>query len=307
MTNVYLISYHSEPGQDLEDATGRFADVERAIVADEFPYDNGDDPSFYVARQRGRLTWGVCRPNVRTQLRIGDIVVFFSFTTWKRDERFVIYRAVAVATVEEKLDHRRAFTDPRLSRSEFINTLIRPEDGSWRYDETNRHKQARHSNWFWRMADQQRLSADRFYARYSSIYAQEGFTDKELKSRMAPLTENYILFSRSADKSLIARVPPVVAKAEKGKVEIWSHASLRRLTIDVATKNGSGHDYLRTKGRGYVHPPIRFSMESAAAAEWRSSLISELSRAATPSSHQPNCSPKAKKSSKKGGRKGCGS
>jgi hypothetical protein len=46
---------------------------------DEWPFDHGDDPSFRSSqRLRGRVTWGVCRQNVRNQLRPGDVVVFFA-------------------------------------------------------------------------------------------------------------------------------------------------------------------------------------------------------------------------------------
>jgi hypothetical protein len=42
----------------------------------EWPYDPADDPAFFCARRfaglGGRLTWGLCRSNVRCRLRAGD-------------------------------------------------------------------------------------------------------------------------------------------------------------------------------------------------------------------------------------------
>jgi hypothetical protein len=110
MTAVYLVPYHSEPGLHLDGCAGQFATVENAIVAGEWPYDNGDDPSFYVARNGGPLTWGVCRQDVRNSIESGSIVVFFSYTS-RHDK--VRYRLSAVATVADNVDRRTVFTDPR--------------------------------------------------------------------------------------------------------------------------------------------------------------------------------------------------
>ena len=59
-TEIYLIPYHSyQPDSRINAAFGRFACVEKAIAAGEWPYDNGDDPSFFAARRdHGLLTWG---------------------------------------------------------------------------------------------------------------------------------------------------------------------------------------------------------------------------------------------------------
>jgi hypothetical protein len=53
MTSIYLVPYHSEPGRHLKGSAGQFAVVEKAIAAGAWPYDNGDDPAFYVARKGG--------------------------------------------------------------------------------------------------------------------------------------------------------------------------------------------------------------------------------------------------------------
>ena len=301
-TNIFLIPYHSEPGQDLSGASGQFETVETAILAEEFPYDNGDDPSFYVERHDGRLTWGVCRPNVRTQLKVGDVVVFFSFTSLPPGLKEVLYRITAVATVEAKLDHRAAFTDRRLNRSRYINTLIRPDTGGWRYHESDRRQEARHENWFWRIADRQRLSKKRFKEKYSAVYGAKRFTDADVASRTAPLDGNYILFSHNLDETCVAPVPPDVAIATKGEREQWFHNRLQGLTVSTAKEHGE-RDYLRTQGRGYVHPPIRFTMLEDEATEWRAKLIAALRKAAVPGSHR---SPKSQHPRGGDHRSGCG-
>jgi len=223
---------------------------------------------------------------VRTQLKVGDIVVFFSFTNIPPDCREVLYRLAAVATVEQKLDHRAASSDARLNRSKYINTLIRCANRRWKYDESDRREQARHANWFWRIADQQRLSEERFKQLYSSVYESGGFTDAEVATGAAPLAGNYILFSHSQDETFVAPVPPDVAIAVKGQHEKWFHEQLEALTVKWAKKCGK-RDYLRTTGQGHVHPPIHFKLGNDEAKNWRFKLIAALKEAAVPGSHQP--------------------
>ena len=67
-TDVYLFAYHSETRNNFKECSGQFEVVERAIEADPWPYDNGDDPSFYIAKHGGRLTLGVCRQDSRNPL-----------------------------------------------------------------------------------------------------------------------------------------------------------------------------------------------------------------------------------------------
>jgi hypothetical protein len=60
-------------------------------------FDWGDDPSFFSAIAAfgdARLaSWGVCRPDVREDLRIGDVVAFFVAKT-----EFALHRTVPEAT-----------------------------------------------------------------------------------------------------------------------------------------------------------------------------------------------------------------
>lgn len=54
----------------------------RKLKAGKWPYDVGDDPSFFSAKRlRGPVTWGVCRQDVRNQLTFdteGQLVQFAS-------------------------------------------------------------------------------------------------------------------------------------------------------------------------------------------------------------------------------------
>jgi len=108
--DIYIACFHSQPGQDIKRASGQFEVVEKAILAGEWPYDNGDDPSFYQARRGNPLTWGVCRQNVRNAIQPQDIVVFISFT---KAAGAIRYRLCAVATVGQPSPNLRLADHPR--------------------------------------------------------------------------------------------------------------------------------------------------------------------------------------------------
>ncbi|MGA3053865.1 MAG: hypothetical protein ABSD63_06635 [Candidatus Korobacteraceae bacterium] len=280
-TSIYLVCFHSET-QNLNGSRSQFATVERAIKNQEWPYDNGDDPSFYVARRRGRLTWGVCRQDLRNSLPKNSVVVFFSFTSMSKD-RFV-YRLCAVATVDDKVDHRAVYRNAILRGKRYINVLIRPEKGGWRYDETDRPRPGRHSDWLWRIADHRGFTGKVFKSRYRKVYEDEWFSERTLKTRDLKLGNNYIVFSGLTGRTFISAKPPIVATAKKGKHEVWNNAELKRLTVDTASQLlKSQRDYLRvvnSSGRN-VHRQIRFEMESDEVTRWRASLISALKHAAS--------------------------
>jgi hypothetical protein len=83
MPTIFLSPYKSEPLNDSSPVgCGKaFAQLQKALEQNSWPYDGGDDPSFFCRNQSGSaLTWGVCRADVRAQLEPGDIVVFFSFS-----------------------------------------------------------------------------------------------------------------------------------------------------------------------------------------------------------------------------------
>ncbi len=112
LTSVYLLCFHSQMPSSLDGSSRQFLLVEQAIRDRLWPYDNGDDPSFYVARKAGPLTWGVCRQDVRNSIPSGSFTAFFSFTEMTNGE--VLYRLCAVTTVIDKIDVR-AFHQKRSS------------------------------------------------------------------------------------------------------------------------------------------------------------------------------------------------
>jgi hypothetical protein len=275
-TSVYFAPYHSQPGAHLRGSTGRFREVEQAIVNGEWPYDNGDDPSFYSRWKESPLTWGVCRQNVRgaKTMKPGTVIVFFSYTKCGSS---VFYRLSAVATVADVLDRRTVFSDPRFRGAAYLNVMLRPGKGGWRYDEDGCPRSARHRDWLWRMAVHGR-SSKQFEARYGHVYRRAWFRDGEV-----PMAHNYILFSESKAETYVSKNPPRVAAATVkkgfGSSEQWESPKLQELTVDTAAEF-RGRRFLRTAnktGRN-VHPVVRFEMPANDVVKWRQQLIAALRR-----------------------------
>jgi hypothetical protein len=282
LTSIYLVCFHSEQPESFEGSTGQFLDVEQGISTGEWPYDNGDDPSFYVARKGGPLTWGVCRQEVRNSICKSSVVVFFSFSSL--DDGRVLYRLCGVTTVVDKVDVRATHGDPRFAqfRQLFINCLIRPEKGGWRHDETDRPLSQRHRDWLWRISDHRGVQQKQFDDRYENIYRKGRFSDSALSSRGLRLARNYVVFATDPPEAYISPVPPEVAIARRGEHEKWNDETLKRLTVHQAARfHKNGRVYLRTvnsSGRN-VHRHIRFVMPTTQVALWRSQLINALKAA----------------------------
>ena len=224
-TAIYLVCFHSEPRDSLNGCKGQYLAVETAILNAEWPYDNGDDPSFYVARRGGPLTWGVCRADLRNKISKSSIVVFFSFTPGMKDE--TVYRLCAVETVVDKVDHRSIYVDHRFSGFPglYINGLIAPENGGWRHEETDRPRADQHTDWLWRIGDRSKTGHVKFKQQHAATYLDGKFSESAVQ-----LARNYVIFSSPPDRALISAVPPIVATAVNGQHEIWIDAKLKELT-----------------------------------------------------------------------------
>jgi hypothetical protein len=129
------------------------ADLVEAVHDRQWPYDPADDPSFYSARRfadrGGRLTWGLCRSNVRCGLRVGDTVCFFGQEKQRGD---TYYRFCGWATVEAKIDQDQIWTEDRYAvYRDYLNLLVVPrdEDGLYRHQEN--HPGDIHSDWLKRL------------------------------------------------------------------------------------------------------------------------------------------------------------
>jgi len=275
---IYLVCFHSAKTENVSRKAGQYLAVENAIRDGEWPYDNGDDPSFYVARRGGPLTWGVCRQDVRNSIVKDSIVVFFSFTPVSTDS--ILYRLCAVATVTDKMDHRAVHRSERFAefRQLYINSLIHPQNDGWHYDESDRPSSDRHKDWLWRIADHRHIKKKKnFEKEYATIYQNEWFSESDVMSGSAlAFGNNYVVFERA----FILADPPSVALAVTGQHEDWTDERLRALTVGTASQLGNGRDYLRivNQSERNVHRQIHFEMPADSARSWRETLIEALTR-----------------------------
>lgn len=267
---IYVACFHSQPGQDLRGASGQFEIVEKAIQSGKWPYDNGDDPSFYQAQLQNPLTWGVCRQNVRNAVKKDDIVVFISFTKVRSR---IVYRLCSVATVASKMDHRYVRDDPRFKGKAYLNVLIEadPNKERWMHAENERRRGARHKDWLWRIADHRGVNQKTFNQELRAVYEQEWFSKATtVCGKPLRMAENYVVFS----DEYMADNPPEVAHASPGSCEEWTNGSLKQAIFGTA-----GHETrrnIRTTNPSIAHPHIRWLLEPDTAKNWKDNLIKAM-------------------------------
>jgi hypothetical protein len=159
---------------------------------DDFFYDWGDDPSFYSATNvlgdARAASWGVCRRDVRSQLREGDFIVWFCARTHRLVSGAISYFFIGVSTVLSTIDRRQLTDDADFSRYRpFYNKLIAVSEGTIKHQEIFH---GYHSDW-----------ANRIKA-------------------------PYVLFNPSPDASCVElKKPLLVAKREPNeRIEKWRSA-----------------------------------------------------------------------------------
>lgn len=254
---LYVAVYHSRhqppPAHPSETAAALYA----ALGSGEFPYDGGDDPSFFSARHHdGSVTWGVCRADVRGAIRKGDWVVFISLQE-DEDAGLTRYRFVAALCVERKLAHTSLFDGPFAG---YLNLLIRPSGEGWEHHEPSLRKG--HVDWLWRICRGRGLGK-----RKPDVKA-EGKRHRPGQPLPFPAASNYVVFSKSS--ALIARRPPLVATYREGEVK-WEDDPAAQ-AIRAAVLADSGRD-LRIDNTWRPHRHVRRTLDDPT---WPSALREAL-------------------------------
>jgi hypothetical protein len=227
--------------------------VYRRALDSGWPYDLGDDPAFQASENPGRrITWGVCRPNVRNAIRADDVVVFLS--TGRRTP--CQYQFVGFATVETKIRRDVIWLRKELSPyRDYQNLLIKRVGNGFKHVEPpHLGMKVWHKDWLSRIV----MPNDRGNTDFLALQSQHFLPDgARILGRRVSFAENYVVFQPEGVGSFVALNPPTVAEAGmNGTCEVWrkDHFSkqLRELLF-----TGAARSYVRTRHKQLAHPHIR--------------------------------------------------
>jgi len=282
-TDIYLAVFRSSHAGYEDNSCGKaYRALSGALKRGKWPYDMGDDPSFFYQQRSGfNLTWGICRQQVRNRIRPGDTVVFFSVRRRSKQHPFE-YCLCAVGTVEKKVRQSDIWRDGELRKKfgHYLNLLIRPRGlRAWEHHEPGSEKP--HKDWLWRIASQ-----DGFRRKDCMRLEADGLLPEGAKIRGRPVSiaENYVIFSAQQDHTRILAKPPLVALCDSnGQPEKWlddeTSLAVRAQTLEVARTFGSRRDSLRSVHKQHSHPVTHWRMSSVEASRWRANLLQVLDEA----------------------------
>ena len=269
MTRIYIAPFHS-----------RSLDLEKTAVIlgrDTWPYDYGDDPSFYTMRRLGgRLSWGVCRPDVRNAIQEGDITVFFSYAKCKDGKSE--YRFCCIATVDCKISQADIWQKERFFEfQKYCNLLVRPSkpDGVWEHFEPCLQGSRAHKHWLWRCAEHSHLKKEEF----QKIVEMNSFKPGIQKNgKQINFAHNYVIFSLDPTKTYVLSNPPIIANHVKGQHhEEWNEDNFSQLiwsyTLEKAMHTNDKERWLRTKNIQQPHRHIVFELPDENANNWRANIL----------------------------------
>lgn len=225
---------------------------------DGWPLDHGDDPAFGSSRRfRGRVTWGVCRPNVRNAVRPGDAVIFFAADRLRdRRPEAARYQFVGFATVDRSVRQTDVWCDRSLRiYQRYGNLLIRPAGRAFEHFEPELPRKHWHEDWLARISERRTFSRADFDGR-------ERFAPSDkVNGRPLRLAPNYVIFRPEPQDTFILAEPPVVATvSEAGRPETWLKtpfaSALRSIVLSPT------HRSLRTTHPQVAHPHIAIPQEA---------------------------------------------
>lgn len=221
-----------------------------------WPYDVGDDPSFHASSVAhgfgGRLSWGVCRPNVRNRINPGDVVVFFAAED-ARAEALRVYRFAGWARVDELVSQTDIWRDDRLEGfRNYRNLLIRPVGDTDDFEHYEAGKP--HPDWLWRLADSGRHAPKK--DRWVTAGQEGSLIDGLIRVegwRLRPAA-NYVVFDPEGSGTFVLAEPPLVARAvTNGMKETWNTDDFAKELHSLLFTGGTRRA-LRTTNRQQAHP-----------------------------------------------------
>lgn len=235
--------------------------------ASDFPFDVGDDPSFFASSyNHGPVTWGVCRPDVRCDITVGDWVAFFSAERLRESPATTQYRFVGTHCVQGKLAHTSLFA-AGLPYSGYLNLLVRPLGAGWEHYEPGLRTGQWHKDWLWRIICGRR----RFEKEVVEDAGRTHIPGEPLMldGRPLPVADNYVIFSDN--ESVRPLNPPVVATHQRGDdTEVWLGDRRSRRIKEIVL--GDSGRYLRIANH-LAHRHIRRDLDDPS---WWQALAAAL-------------------------------
>lgn len=252
-----------------------------APINDEaWPYDRGDDPSFFArlneAKKPGPLTWGICRGDVRNRIMKGDVVVFFSKRGAQNNDE---YSLSAIVTVEAKIKHTEVL-NPKTGFRNYYNLLIRPtgHHNRWEHFEPPQNGPRGHSDWIWRIVERRGLSRGGLVR----IERAGFFNDRTTvngQRLMKSIASNYVVFSNNQRLSFILGEPiPIARRNNDMPIEKWyaNNLSGEIKIFTIGRMQGETKRGLRVDRIRNAHPTIRVVSTNAEVEAWRTKFFEFL-------------------------------
>lgn len=239
---VYLVPLDRRPPPQPDAITAAFYESARAS---DFPYDVGDDPSFFSSSyHHSPVTWGVCRPDVRCNIKVGDWVAFFSAEHSRESPSTTLYRFVCALLVERKLPHT-SLSATGSPFAGYLNLLIRPRGAGWEHYEPGLRASQWHKDWLWRIICGRRHFKKEVVEAAGKSHSPGG--PLMLGGQPLPVANNYVIFSDG--QSVRVPDPPVVATHRRGEgAEVWlgdrRSRSIREIVLGDSGRNLRTANYI---------------------------------------------------------------
>ena len=236
----------------------------------EWPYELGDDPSFYSAKDiGGPITWGVCRPDVRSKASVGDAVAFFA-ANFEEGEPTIQYYFVGALMVQHKVTHATIHRERHLAPlREYLNLLVRPKGDGWEHFEPSLPRSMWHDDWLWRIVTTRHLKAD--VVKASSAH-RSGRT-LEILGEPVTFADNYVVFATAPKRSVVLHTPVLVATFDRSDSsqshECWMAADtaqrIKKLTLGKINARRDKPRWLRTSNIRQPHRHSRVEIRDSSA------------------------------------------
>ncbi len=238
MSSVYIVTYLCDPKKD-------------------WPYDLGDDPSFENSatfrKGGGVLTWGVCRQDVRNNVKAGDLVIFFAAGEHTKHST-TLYRFVGFAMVDQKVKQTDIWDGekPELAvYKQYGNLLIRPANHGYKHFESGVKW---HDDWLWRLVNHKGYQKKDLKALQAKDHFRAG---TRIHGKPIEFAANYVLFQPEGHGTFIIANPPVIAEAHQaGRVETWYSDPTSRSVFKEILHRARRHS-LRTRNKQQPHRHIK--------------------------------------------------